>query len=143
MLGKGKKEKQKGSKIDTLIGQHTEVRGDVIFSGGLHVDGIIKGNVVGDEENGSVLSLSERGLIEGEVKVPNIVLNGSVVGDVFAGNHIELAPNGRVTGNVYYHLIEMKRGAEVNGNLVHQGEGNVSPEPPGNSSEPGEVEDDS
>ena len=122
MFGKGKTEKQKGNRIDTLIGQHTEVRGDVIFSGGLHVDGTIKGNVIGDKGNNSTLSLSDQGVIEGQVEVPNIVLNGSVVGDVYAGNHIELAPNGRVTGNVYYNLIEMKVGAEVNGNLVHQGE---------------------
>lgn len=140
MLGKGKKEKQKGTRIDTLIGQHTEVQGDILFSGGLHVDGTIKGNVIGDKENGSTLSLSERGLIEGKVEVPNIVLNGSVVGDVYASNHIELAPDGRVTGNVYYHLIEMKRGAEVNGNLVHQGEGNSSREPAVNTDEPEEAE---
>ena len=115
----------------------------MIFSGGLHVDGIIRGSVIGDDENGSMLSLSERGLIEGEVKVSNIVLNGSVVGDVYAGNHIELAPNGRVTGNVYYSLIEMKVGAEVNGNLVHQGEGNGSVGTTGSSEPSAEAEDDS
>lgn len=131
-----KNKSTKSAKIDTLIGHNTQLTGDVAFSGGLHVDGVIKGNVVADSDSGSVLSLSERGLIEGEVRVPNVVLNGSVVGDVHATNHIELAPHARVTGNVYYKVIEMARGAEVNGNLVHRGTDEYEPYTPSVSEEP-------
>ncbi len=112
----------KNAKIDTLIGQHTEIAGDVVFNGGLHVDGKIKGNVVAEGEGTAVLTLSERGVVEGEVRVPNVVLNGTVIGDVHALQHIELAAQARVTGNVYYNLIEMAMGAEVNGSLLHRGE---------------------
>ena len=121
MWGTTKKPKQ-NAKIDSLIGQNTEIRGDVVFSGGLHVDGKIKGNVISEEGQGSVLTLSERGIIEGEVKVGNVVLNGTIIGDVYALEHIELASEARVNGNVYYSLIEMAMGAEVNGNLVHRAE---------------------
>lgn len=114
----GSRKKIKTSKIDSLIGRQTEIFGDVRVSGGLHVDGIIRGNVVAEEET-SILTLSEFGTIEGDVKVPNVVLNGSVIGDVHASVRIELAANARVTGNVYYKVIEMAMGAEVNGNLVH------------------------
>lgn len=121
MWGSSKNKRTKATaKIDSLIGQHTELRGDVIFSGGLHVDGVVKGNVVAEEGSNSVLTVSERGRIEGEVRVPSIVLNGTVVGDVHASEHIELAAQARVTGNVYYALIEMAMGAEVNGSLVHR-----------------------
>ncbi|MFV2060106.1 MAG: polymer-forming cytoskeletal protein [Gammaproteobacteria bacterium] len=123
MFGKTKKPKQ-SAKIDSLIGQNTEIRGDIIFNGGLHVDGLIKGNVISEEGTGSVLTLSERGVVEGEVKVANIVLNGTIIGDVHALEHIELAADARVNGNVYYTLIEMAMGAEVNGNLVHRSESN-------------------
>lgn len=119
----GKRSGNKSGTIDTLIGQNTELRGDVVFSGGLHVDGTIKGNVKAEEGSGSILSVSERGLIEGEVRVPNIRLNGSVVGDVHATEHVELAPNARVKGDVYYKVIEMARGAEVNGSLVSRLDG--------------------
>ncbi|MDH5785068.1 MAG: polymer-forming cytoskeletal protein [Chromatiales bacterium] len=122
MFGSSSKSASKGTKIDTLIGQNSELQGDIVFSGGLHVDGTIKGNVFAEPDSGSVLSLSERGHIEGEVRVPNIVLNGSVKGDVHAADHIELAEKARVTGNVYYKFIEMVRGAEVNGSLVHKQE---------------------
>ena len=119
MWGNSKKPKQTAN-IDSLIGQNTEIRGDVIFSGGLHVDGKVKGNVIAAEGDDSVLTLSERGTIEGEVKVPNVVVNGTVIGDVHALSHVELAAQARVHGNVYYTLIEMAMGAEVNGNLVHR-----------------------
>jgi len=119
MWGNSKKPKQTAN-IDSLIGQNTEIRGDVIFSGGLHVDGKVKGNVIAADGDDSVLTLSERGIIEGEVKVPNVVVNGTVIGDVHALAHVELAAQARVHGNVYYTLIEMAMGAEVNGNLVHR-----------------------
>lgn len=115
----GNRRKRKTTRIDTLIGQHTQVLGDIKFTGGLHIDGTIKGNVTAEQDSHSMLSLSEQGTIEGEVKVPFVVLNGVVVGDVHGGEHVDLASKARVTGNVYYNLIEMAIGAEVNGKLVH------------------------
>lgn len=117
----GKNKNRNNAQIDTLIGGSTELRGDVYFKDGLHIDGVVKGNVVAEGEH-SMLTMSEQGRIEGEVRVRNIVLNGEVVGDVYASEHIELAPAARVTGNVYYNLIEMAMGAEVNGKLVHRAE---------------------
>jgi len=114
MLGK----KKRTARIDSLIGQFTEICGDISFSGGLHVDGKTKGNVEASEP-GSLLTVSDQGTVEGEVRVPNVVLNGQVNGDVFASERIELASQARVNGNVYYNLIEMAIGAEVNGKLVH------------------------
>ncbi|ALG69187.1 bactofilin family protein [Beggiatoa leptomitoformis] len=113
------KKKKKVTRIDSLIGQGTEIHGHVVFAGGLHIDGTIKGNITAKDESSSVLTLSEQGSIKGEVRVPNVILNGVVMGDVYASEHIELALNARVTGNVYYNLIEMAMGAEVNGSLVH------------------------
>lgn len=129
------KDKRSNAKIDTLIGQNTEIHGDIVFTGGLHVDGVIKGNVLATEESGSVLSLSDRGRIEGEVRVPNMVLNGSVIGDVYAGVHIELATKARINGNLYYKVMEMAGGAEVNGNLVrrHEESGAVTTSEPENA----------
>jgi cytoskeletal protein CcmA (bactofilin family) len=66
----------KGAAMDTLIGRQTEIIGDVNFSGGLHVDGKIKGNVSSASDKSSSLSVSEAGVIEGNVKVSNVVING-------------------------------------------------------------------
>ncbi len=120
MFSSGKK--QRTEKVDSLIGSNTELHGDVVFSGGLHVDGKIKGNVVASNQKATMLVLSEKGSIEGEVRVPYMVVNGLVVGDLYASESVELAPNARITGNVYYNRIEVSMGAEVNGSLVHREE---------------------
>ena len=122
----GNKSNKQNSEIDSIVGSSTRVRGDVHFSGGLHVDGVVKGNVVA-ESDGSMLTCSKNGRVEGDVRVHNIVLNGEVVGDVYSTRHIELAPNARVTGNVYYNVIEMSMGAEVNGSLIHMYEESGEP----------------
>lgn len=114
----GKRKKPKLTKVDSLIGQNSVISGDVTFTGGLHVDGVIKGNVSAEDSDTSILSLSARGTIEGRVSVPHIVLSGVVVGDVHAYEHIELASSARVEGTVYYKLIGIAMGAEVNGKLV-------------------------
>jgi len=111
--------------VDTLVGENTKINGDLYFSGRCHVDGDIKGNVGADSDSNSALSISEDGNIEGGVTAPFVVLHGIVRGDVFASQRVELGPTARVIGNVYYNLIEMKVGAEINGKLVHQPQGKV------------------
>lgn len=113
------------SVVDTLVGPDSQVNSDLIFAGGCHIDGTVKGNVSADSDSDSVLSISEGGMIEGGVTAPYVVLNGIVRGDVVAGQRVQLGPTARVIGNVYYNLIEMAVGAEINGKLVHQPEGKV------------------
>jgi len=112
------------ARIDTLVGPRTTVSGDLVYSGGLHVEGRIDGDVrAEDHEDGdSVLILGEHGFIKGEVRVPNMLLNGTIQGDVYAAGRVELSRRARINGNLYYHLIEMAIGAEVNGNLIHRDE---------------------
>lgn len=110
------------NRVDTLIGKQTELLGDVRFSGGLHVDGAIKGKVMAASDKNAVLSVSESGNIEGDVRVPHVVLNGTVTGDVHASVRLQLSEKARVTGNVYYQIIEMASGAAVNGQMVHEGD---------------------
>lgn len=106
--------------VDTLVGRNTEILGDVRFTGGLHLDGTIRGKVMAsDGHEQAMLSVSETGVIEGNVRVTSVVLNGSVTGDVYATDKITLAAKARVNGNVYYNMLEMQSGAQVNGKLVH------------------------
>jgi len=122
MLGKGKKSKAAGARIDTIIGQQTRIEGNIHFTGGLLIDGNIKGNIIAEAGSASVLTVSEHGSIEGDVQVPTVIMNGTVTGDVRSDEHIELATNAKVNGDVYYNLIEMAMGAAVNGSLVHRQE---------------------
>lgn len=116
------KPKTKSSRIDTLIGQGTEINGDINFSGGLRVDGSVNGNIDTQNDEAAVLTLSEQGKIQGEIKVPNLIINGTIIGNVYSTSHVELAPKAKIQGNVYYRLLEMSMGAEVNGQLIHMTE---------------------
>ena len=122
MLGR---KQRRHTVVETLVGSNTRISGDLHFAGGCHIDGTVNGNVTADPESQAALSISEGGNVDGGVTVPYVVLNGIVRGDVFASQRVELGPTARVIGNVYYNLIEMAIGAEINGRLVHQPEGQV------------------
>jgi len=135
---KRKKQASGPRRIDTLVGAGTRIIGDVHFSGGLHVDGHVKGNVDAPPASGSTLSVSDAGVIEGSVAVPNVVLNGVVKGDILANGRVELGTHARVSGNVYYGLIEMAMGAAINGKLIHDpGKGDAAPVPAPGLPDPG------
>lgn len=103
----------------TLIANNTRLEGDIHFSDQLLVNGEIKGNVYAEQDSDAGLTVSAKGSVVGEIRVPNVVINGRVKGDIHAGKHVELAAEARVEGNVYYHLIEMVVGARVDGSLVY------------------------
>ena len=111
--------------IDTLIGEHTTITGDLRFSGGLHIDGKIEGSLICDAAEGGTLIISELARVTGEVKAPRIVVNGSVKGDLTATEKLEIQEKARVKGNVYYRSVEMRIGAQVNGQLCYQAEPGV------------------
>jgi cytoskeletal protein CcmA (bactofilin family) len=108
----------KTTRIDILLGKSARVHGDVEFSGGLHLEGSILGNVRADGVEPSTLSVGDGGLIEGSVIVDNIVLNGTVKGDIHATGRVILGAQAKVQGNVYYGDIETELGAEIMGKLM-------------------------
>lgn len=116
----GKKNSKPQNRIDSLIGVGTRIEGNVTFSGGLRVDGEIRGNISSEKGQAGTLVISEQASVEGEISVGHVVINGTVIGPVFAGESLELLPNARVTGDVEYHQLEMQQGAVVQGRLVHQ-----------------------
>ena len=119
------KKQRRHTVVETLIGSNSKLYGDLHYHGGCHIDGSVKGNVSADPDTDSALSISDIGSVDGGVTVPYVVLNGIVKGDVFASQRVELGATARVIGNVYYNLIQMAEGAEINGKLIHQPEGQV------------------
>jgi len=120
------KSSNKPSPIDSLIGAGTTIHGDINFTGGLRIDGTIKGNIKAVGDKPGTLVLSELAKIEGEIEVGHVVVNGTVAGPVRASEYLELMPKARVTGDVTYKTIEIHVGAIVMGRMVHIGESRVS-----------------
>ena len=107
------------NRIDSLIGAGTRIEGNVTFSGGLRVDGEIKGNVISAGGQPSTLVVSEQASIDGEIHVSHLVVNGAINGPVYSAEFLELQPRCRVKGDVHYNSLEMHLGAVVEGRLVH------------------------
>ncbi len=116
MFGKS----NKASPIDSLIGAGTTIDGDISFTGGLRIDGHIRGNVAATGNKPGTLVISELAKVEGDIDVAHVVINGTVAGPVRGTEYVELLPKARVTGNVSYKSIEIHVGAIVMGQLIYE-----------------------
>ena len=103
----------------TIIGPETEVRGEIRFTGGLHIDGKVMGDVAGSVSEDCGLTVGRTGVVEGNLDVARVVIDGTVIGDVRAVGRAELAPGARIEGTLFYGVLEMAEGAEVNGKVLH------------------------
>ena len=118
MFGR-KKQHVPQKQIDSLIGASTTIEGDVDFVGGLRVDGRVKGHIHSSSSGPSTLVISEKAVVDGEIRVSHVVVDGSVNGPIYASEYLELLPNARITGDVSYRTLEMQVGAVVDGRLLH------------------------
>lgn len=121
MLNRKRNDRSNNNNETSLIARGTSIRGDVRFSGALHLDGRIEGSVIGEGEN-AMFTLSEHGQVHGEIHVPQAMINGHVTGDVHVSVRLELAPLARIDGDLRYHTLEMAAGAQVNGRISRQAE---------------------
>ncbi len=118
----GKKSGPKNT-IDSLIGASTRIEGNMIFQGGLRVDGHVQGSIIAVPDEPSMLVISEQARVDGEIHASHLVVNGVVNGPLIATELLELQPKARVRGNVQYKALEMHHGAIVDGTLVHSDDG--------------------
>ena len=110
--------KQPSADIETLIAAGTRVEGNLIVTGGVHLEGAVRGNVTCEAGTDALLTIARAGMVEGIVEVPRVVVHGEVRGDIRAKEKVELGATARVSGNVSYGLIEMAAGAVIQGRLV-------------------------
>jgi len=113
-------------RIDSLIGAGTVVDGDISFSGGLRIDGQVRGNVTAANGDPCTLVVSEHARVDGEIRVSHVVINGAINGPVTADDYLELQAGARIVGDVSYRQIEMRVGAVVQGRLIHAEQGSAS-----------------
>ena len=117
MFGRKQKSLIQVTKLSSFVATNVEVRGDIIFSGGMRVDGRVEGSVIAVDGTQGLLVLSEKGHIKGNVRVHDAVINGSIEGDLAVDHFLELQPGARVTGNITYRQLRMDCGSTVTGKL--------------------------
>lgn len=108
--------------IDTLVGVTTEMKGDISFSGGLRIDGKVKGNITARSDDNSTLVLSENAMVTGDVSVPHMIVNGKIKGNVRSAERLELQPKAEINGDITYKVLEIAAGAQLNGTMTRVNE---------------------
>lgn len=115
----------KKSSAVTLIARNTAISGTVQFDGIINVEGTIKGDIVAGDGHGSEVAVLEHGVVQGQIRAPRVVVNGHVNGDIYA-DHLFVAAKAVIDGSLHYRLIEMEKGAQISGSMVHEASMNTS-----------------
>ncbi len=103
--------------IDTLIGVHSVITGELSFEGAVRIDGQFKGNIHANKDG--TLIVSEGALIQGEVHVPSLILHGTIEGNVCASNSLKIGSTGHLNGDVQYKTLSLAEGSAINGHCSH------------------------
>ena len=111
------KKKRKFVAITTLIDKDIVISGDTTYTGGIRVDGKIKGNLKVHGDEGSLLIMGYGSKITGDVEVEKAIINGEINGNVKCHDYLELNTNAIVNGSIEYDIIEIHEGSKINGNL--------------------------
>jgi len=99
--------------IDTLIGVHSVITGELSFEGAVRIDGRFEGNI--HSSKGGTLIVSEGAKISGDVNVPSLILHGTIEGNVRASEGLKLGETGCLNGDLEYSIMSLAEGSAING----------------------------
>ncbi len=119
--------KRKQPPIKSLIAHGSHIAGNITFTDGLRIDGTLVGDILANEDQPSILVVSESASITGALHADHIIISGTVTGPVHANLMLELQPKARIEGDVYYRALEMHQGAIVSGQLRPQAVADAKP----------------
>jgi cytoskeletal protein CcmA (bactofilin family) len=108
-----RKRNGESSKLDTLIGPNTTLKGSLKTEGSLTVEGRIHGDV---EAKGEIV-VGGSGKIEADILADSVKVGGHIVGEISACRRLEITETGRVTGDVNAASITVKEGGKLDGSL--------------------------
>ena len=112
---------KRGTATPTLIAKGTCIVGEIHFSGSLEIEGQVQGNIeAASDDLDACVRIRDTGAIVGQVKAPVVIVSGSIEGDIYAAKQVELASQAVVKGDIHYALLEIEKGAQVNGGFVQE-----------------------
>jgi cytoskeletal protein CcmA (bactofilin family) len=100
------------SDLRGFLGEGTEIKGELIFSDMLRVDGSISGKIKSDS---GTLLVGERGYVKASVEAATVSVSGTIEGTVTAKNKVEIHPTGKIFGDVYTQALIIEDGAVFDG----------------------------
>ena len=113
MFGRSAKKKPRLDAITAFLGAGTQYHGQFNFQGVVRIDGGVFGDIISD----GVLVLGEEGLVEGSIRVGELITSGRIVGDVTASRRVILNKSANHRGNITSPSVVIEDGAVLNGRL--------------------------
>jgi cytoskeletal protein CcmA (bactofilin family) len=105
---------KKGKETDeivSLLGEGAELNGEISFTNGLKVDGVVKGKVRSE----AALVVGRSGKVEAEVNVKKISISGEFHGVIRASDRVEIYKDGKVYGDIFSPCLIIEAGAIFEG----------------------------
>jgi cytoskeletal protein CcmA (bactofilin family) len=103
-----------GNGTFSVIGSDVTIKGDIVASADLHVDGRIEGDIA----CASIVQ-GESSVIVGTVTTESARLAGTVSGSISA-RELTVLRTARIEGDVQYDALTIEQGAEVEGRFSHR-----------------------
>lgn len=94
-----------------IIGNGTEIKGDIKSNGDLRIDGIIKGTI---QASGKVV-VGSTGKVEGEIICQNADISGEVKAHIKVTELLSLKANATVSGDIFTNKLAIEPGAVFTG----------------------------
>ncbi len=94
-----------------LIGQGTEITGDILCSGDLRIDGILSGNIT---SKGKVV-VGETGRIKGEINCKNSDISGIIEGKITVAELLSLKATAKMIGDITTSKLAIEPGSKFTG----------------------------
>jgi cytoskeletal protein CcmA (bactofilin family) len=110
------------TKLAGLIDMDSEFKGDLTFKGSFRIEGHFKGTINSD----SLLVIGERGKVEADVKVGQLVINGEIRGNLQATEKVEIHNKGRVFGTILSPTLLVEEGAYLEATCQTKGAAKIA-----------------
>ena len=98
--------------VNTIIGKGATFDGLLEISGGLRVDGAVKGKIV----SADVVLIGPSGTVDADIEAKETIIGGTVKGNVKAPDKIELQAKSQVEGDITTYSLVVEQGATFHGN---------------------------
>ena len=108
---------QSQENFESIIGSSLVIKGDIVLSKGIRIDGKLIGNVFQEENQTATVAISESAEIIGDIHAQHVIVSGKLTGNIYAIERVELLSNSHVEGNIQYGSIGIAVGAKIHGNL--------------------------
>ncbi|MFW5998432.1 MAG: bactofilin family protein [Bacillota bacterium] len=104
---KGDNKNMNNDKMETVLGEGTDINGNINTKGSLRIEGKFEGEIKAEGD----LYVGESGLVDSEVKAKKVVIAGEIKGNITATEKIELLSKGKIRGNIVTDILKVEEGA--------------------------------